>query len=306
MLDAHGAEASEDRDATTEGEVITVSKVDRVAFQGEAGAYSEAAIRQFFGSEVASVPCATLWEIIAAVEGGRAGYGMLPIENAVAGSVTSAYELLMDCDLRIRGEVILRVRHALLGVPGAKMVDIKRVRSHPQALAQCEQYLNRRGLEALQAFDTAGAARELAENPEPDLAVIAHMSAAELYGLEVLERGIEDLPFNYTRFFVLGTEDPPRAQRNKTSLVFATRHVPAALYGCLGEFAERNINLTKIESRPRRNQPWQYVFYLDFEGHWQDPPCEAALLGLLRRSSFVKMLGSYPAAITDWQPGNRE
>ncbi|GAB4448496.1 MAG: prephenate dehydratase [Anaerolineae bacterium] len=277
-------------------------KAERVAFQGEAGAYSEEAVRQFFGAGVEAMPCRTLREAIRAVESGKAQYCMLPIENAVAGSVESAYELLMDCDLRIRGEVILRVRHALIGVPGATLSDIRRVRSHPQALAQCERYLERHNLAAVQAFDTAGAARELAEQPESDVAVIAHETAAAIYGLEVIDNGIEDLPFNYTRFFVLGAEDPPRAQRNKTSLVFATRHVPAALYNALGEFAQRNINLTKIESRPRRNQPWQYVFYLDFEGHWQDPPCEAALLGLLRRSSFVKMLGSYPAAANTWHP----
>jgi prephenate dehydratase len=278
-------------------------KKERVAYQGEAGAYSEEAVRQFFGGGVETVPCRTLHETIHAVESRQADSCMLPIENAVAGSVESAYELLMDTDLRIRGEVILRVRHTLIGVSGAALESIRRVRSHPQALAQCERYLERHNLEPEPAFDTAGAARELAEHPAPDIAVIAHEAAAAIYGLEVLDRGIEDLPFNYTRFFVLGTEDPPRAQRNKTSLVFATRHVPAALYKCLGEFAERNINLTKIESRPRRNQPWQYVFYLDFEGHWQDPSCEAALLGLLRRSSFVKMLGSYPAATVTWFPG---
>lgn len=276
----------------------------RVAFQGEAGAYSEDAIREFFGETAEAVPYASLREMIHAVEQDEAVYGMLPIENAVAGSVASAYELLMNCDLRIRGEVILRVRHALLAAKGAQKSDIQRVRSHPQALAQCENYLQRQGYQAVQAFDTAGAARELAENPEPDVGVIAHKSAAEIYGLDVLDVGIEDLAFNYTRFFVLGSEDPPRADKNKTSLVFATRHVPAALYRCLAEFAERNINLTKIESRPRRNQPWQYVFYLDFEGHWQDPVCEAALLGLLRQSSFVKMLGSYPAATMTWQPGD--
>jgi prephenate dehydratase len=122
--------------------------------------------------------------------------------------------------------------------------------------------------------------------------------AAKIYKLDILEEDIEDAAFNYTRFFVLGSEDPPRAQRSKTSLIFSARHLPGSLYYCLGEFAERNINLTKIESRPRRNRPWQYLFYLDFEGHWQDPAAEAALLGLLRRAGFVKMLGSYPMATT--------
>jgi len=270
----------------------------RVAFQGVAGAYSEEAIRQFFGPEVESTPCRTLADIFLAVESGNADYGMLPVENAVAGSVTRSYELLMEHDLRIYAEVILRVRHMLLALPGTKLADLKRVRSHPQALAQCQRYLGRHRLEPEPAFDTAGSARDLATNPEPGVAVIASALAAELYDLEILDRDIEDFPFNYTRFFVLALEDPPRAQRNKTSLVFSTRHRPGALYECLGEFARRRINLTKIESRPRLNRPWQYIFYLDFEGHWQDPECEAAIMGLLRRSSFVKLLGSYPAATT--------
>jgi len=156
----------------------------------------------------------------------------------------------------------------------------------------------RYGLEPEPAFDTAGSARELVAQPEPDVGVIASQLASELYQLEILDRDIEDFPFNYTRFVVLATEDPPRAQRSKTSLVFTTPHQPGALYECLGEFAKRGINLAKIESRPRLNRPWQYIFYLDFEGHCQDPECEAAIMGLLRRSSFIKLLGSYPAATT--------
>jgi prephenate dehydratase len=269
-----------------------------VSFQGVAGAYSEEAIRQYFGPDVEVCPCRTFSDLFIAVEEGSAEYGMLPIENAVAGSVVQSYELLMEHDLRVRAEVILRVRHRLQALPGTKLSDLKRVKSHPQALAQCERYLARRGLEAVPSFDTAGSARDLAQNPEPETGAIASELAAELYGLEILDDGIEDLSFNYTRFFVLGLDDPPRAQRSKTSLIFTTRHNPGALYDSLGEFAKRNINLTKIESRPRRNRPWQYLFYLDFEGHWQDTECEAALMGLLRRASFVKLLGSYPAATT--------
>jgi prephenate dehydratase len=273
----------------------------RVSFQGIAGAYSEEAIRQYYGPEVESVPCRTFTEVFVAVEDGSADYGMLPIENSLAGSVIQSYELLMEHDLRVRAEVILRVRHRLIAPPGTEITDIKRVKSHPQALAQCERYLARRGLEAVPNFDTAGSARHLAQNPEPETGAIAGALAAELYGLEILDDGIEDLPFNYTRFFVLGLDDPPRAQRSKTSLIFTTRHHPGALYDSLGEFAKRGINLTKIESRPRRNRPWQYLFYLDFEGHWQDPECEAALMALLRRSSFVKLLGSYPGATTPFE-----
>jgi prephenate dehydratase len=269
-----------------------------VAFQGVAGAYSENAIYQFFGPETKTTSCRTLEDIFEAVERGRANLGLLPVENALAGSVPRAYELLMERDLRIQAEVIMRVQHTLMAAPGVKLADLKRVKSTLLSLQQCEKFIARYELEQIPASDTASSARDLAARPEPDLGVIASKLAAQIYKLDILEEDIEDAAFNYTRFFVLGSEDPPRAQRCKTSLIFSARHLPGSLYHCLGEFAERNINLTKIESRPRRNRPWQYLFYLDFEGHWQDPPAEAALLGLLRRAGFVKMLGSYPMATT--------
>ena len=270
----------------------------RVAFQGERGAYSEEAIHQFFGSEAEPLPCRSFEDIFETVERRAAEYGILPVENSTAGSINQAYDLLLDHDLRVWGEVILRVRHALLVPAGTEMSDIQRVRSHPHALAQCERYLLNRDWIPEPAYDTAGSARDLAAEPLPGVAVIASRLAGQIYELTELDYGIEDSRHNYTRFFVLSYEDPPRAQRNKTSLVFATRHQPGALYECMGEFARRHVNLTKIESRPRLNRPWQYIFYLDFEGHCQDPEAEAALMGLLRRSSFVKLLGSYPAATT--------
>jgi prephenate dehydratase len=272
--------------------------VTQVAFQGEKGAYSEEAIHQFFGPEVETLTCLNLEGIFEAVESGAADYGALPVENSTAGSINKAYDLLLDHDLRVWGEIIFRVRHALLAPPGTTADTIQRVRSHPQALAQSERYLANRGWAPETAYDTAGSARDLAANPEPGVAVIASRLAGQLYELEELDYGIEDTMYNYTRFFVLSYQDPPRAQRNKTSLVFCARHQPGALYECMGEFAKRGINLSKIESRPRLNRPWQYIFYLDFDGHCKDPVCESALMGLLRRSSFVKLLGSYPAAMT--------
>lgn len=268
----------------------------RVAFQGEPGAYSHEAALRFFGPELELLPCRTFAEVARAVESGRAAFGVLPIENSTAGSINAVYDLLLDRDLRIWGEVILRVRHCLLAPPGTSLSDIRVVRSHPQALEQCARFIERHGWEAIAAHDTAGSARMLAERPEPGVAAIAGRLAAERYGLAVLAEGIEDDPENATRFFIVATQEPPRAERNKTSIVFSTRHVPGALHACLGEFAARGINLTKLESRPRRGRPWEYVFYVDFEGHWQDPPCREALLGLLQRASFVKLLGSYPAA----------
>lgn len=267
-----------------------------IAFQGERGAYSEEAIRCHFGPEVEALPCESFAAIFEAIKSGQASCGMLPVENALAGTVAQAYELLMEHDFRVQGEHILPVRHCLLAPPGTSLKDVRTVRSHPQALAQCADTLRRRGWEPVAWYDTAGAARELAANPEPHTAAIASALAGELYDLTVLERGIEDDPSNSTRFFVIGPTDAPRRDPSKTSLVFAVRHGPGALVHCLNAFANRGINLTKIESRPMRGRPWQYWFYLDFEGHWQDPAAEASLVELLRQASLVKMLGSYPAA----------
>ena len=227
-----------------------------------------------------------------------ATFGMLPVENSLAGTVIPAYDLLIDHDLRVQAEVVLRVEHCLMALPGAQLADIKRVKSHHQALAQCEQTLKRMGIEPVEHFDTAGAARDLAANPEPATAAIASALAAQTYSLDVLAHNVEDLDFNYTRFFVLGQGEPERQDPSKTSVIFTTRHVPGALVAVMQELAERGINLTKIESRPRRNRPWHYRFYVDFEGHENDPHVRAAMLGILKKASFLKVLGSYPAAQT--------
>ena len=265
------------------------------AFLGEKGAYSEQAILQQRGAGVDTLPCRTFEDIFASLDEERATVGVVPVENSLAGSINKTYDLLLDYDFRVQEEILLRVRHNLLTLPG-NAEKIEQVRSHPQALAQCEGFLNRHGYAAIPWYNTAGSAKELAEHPEPNVGVIASASAARIYGLEIVQQGIEDLHYNFTRFFLVGKGDAEPAPHSKTSLVFATPHSPGALYACLGEFAERNINLAKLESRPRRNRPWQYVFYLDFMGHWQDPDCSAAILGLLNRAAFVKMLGSYPAA----------
>lgn len=274
----------------------------KVAFQGVAGANSEAAVWQHFGpttdhQQVTTLPLETFDDIFRAVEAGAATHGMLPVENSSAGSVARAYELLMDYDLRIQAEVILRVRYSLLVMPGIKLSDIRQAQSHPQALAQCERYLKRRGIKPVAWFDTAGSARDLAARPDAHTAALASELAGRLYGLEALETNVEDETHNYTRFFVIGHGDPPPSARAKTSIVFSMQSRPGALYEAMGEFATRGINLTKIESRPRPNRPWQYWFYMDFEGHFQTPNCEAALMGILRRAAMMKILGSYPAAI---------
>ncbi len=266
-----------------------------VAFQGEHGAFSEEACRRHFGQDVQTLPCRTFEDIFAAVDEGRATYGTVPVENSTAGSINKSFDLLLDHDLKLHGEILLRVHHNLLTIRG-NAAGITQVRSHPQALAQCESYLNRHKYAAVPWYDTAGSAKDLAADPVDGVGVIASKLAAEVYGLEIVEERIEDMPNNYTRFFVVGRGEPPHAANAKTTLVFAVPNTPGSLYQALGEFANRSVNLTKLESRPRRNRPWQYVFYLDLDGHWQDPAISAAIVSLLNRAAFVKLLGSYPAA----------
>jgi prephenate dehydratase len=266
-----------------------------VAFQGESGAYSEEAVRLHFGSEVQTFPCRAFEHIFDAVENGDAEYAAVPVENSTAGSINKAYDLLLDHDLKVHGELLLRIHHNLLVMPGVTG-EIREVRSHHQALAQCEGFLNRNGYVAVPSYDTAGSAKDLAAEPKPGVAVIASKLAAEVYGLEIAAERIEDMHHNYTRFFIVGKGNAPYCEPAKTSLVFAVPDVPGALYDALSEFAGRQINLVKLESRPRRNRPWQYVFYLDFERHWEDDTAKDALVALLNRAAFVKLLGSYPPA----------
>lgn len=267
-----------------------------VAFQGEHGAFSEEAAHQYFGQEnVTSIPCRTFEHIFEAVNDGRAEYGALPVENSTAGSINKAYDLLLEHDLRIHAEEMVRVSYCLMQLPNHSSPIIK-VRAHPQSLAQTEKFLNRRQLVAQPWYDSAGAAKDLVAKPEDGIGILGNTLMADHYGLEILERGVEDFKDNLTRFFIVGKGEAERSERSKTSIIFAMPEVPGALHYALGLFASREINLTKIESRPRRDRLWQYMFYLDFDGHYQDTHAAQALVELLGRAVFVKMLGSYPAA----------
>lgn len=268
-----------------------------VAYQGAPGAFSEEAIYQHYGQDVEPLPCHSFEQLFDAVDQGRAQYGAVPIENSTAGSINKSYDLLLDHDLKIHGEILLRVQYCLMCLPGTGE-KLTQVRAHPQSLAQCEGYLNRRRLEAVPWYDSAGAARDLVENPEGGIGIIAGRLVASNYGLEIRDEGIEDIDHNITRFFIVGKGDPERQEPSKTSIIFAVPEIPGALYDAIGQFACRNINLTKIESRPRRGRLWQYIFYLDFDGHYTDPNASEAMVGLLSKASFVKLLGSYPAAKT--------
>lgn len=268
----------------------------RVAYQGVAGAFSEQAALEF-APDGDAVGFATFEEAFRAAVKGTCTHACLPVENSLAGSINQTYDLLTDSVLHVVGERIVRVHHNLLARPGVRLEEVRRVYSHPQALAQCQAFIRKHGFEAVTDFDTAGAAKLLAENGGEGKAAIASKRAAEAYGLEVLAEDVEDLEFNYTRFFVLGPDYPPQGEGpHKTSLVLATRHRPGDLVDCLVEFPKHGINMTKLESRPRRDKPWSYLFYLDIEGHIDEPNVASALSGLMRKAAFVKFLGSYPAA----------
>jgi prephenate dehydratase len=268
----------------------------RVAYQGVAGANSEQAALQFL-ADAEAIGYHSFVDAFQAALKGDCDYACLPVENSLAGSINQTYDLLTDSTLHVIGEQIVRVHHNLMAKPGTKLSEIKRVYSHPQALAQCQAFITKHGFEAVTDFDTAGAAKLLAENGGEGKAAIATKRAAEIYGLEILAEHIEDLDFNYTRFFVLGADELPRtAEKQKSSLVLATRHRPGDLVRCLQEFLKHDVNMSKLESRPRRDKPWSYLFYIDIEGHIDDDNVQKAMTGLMRQAAFVKFLGSYPAA----------
>jgi chorismate mutase/prephenate dehydratase len=280
-------------------QIISASKKIQgvaVAYQGEPGAYSEEASIRFFGKSTKGVPYENLDQVFEAVEAGEAPFAMVPVENSLEGSITRAYDLLLDSPLMVCGETELRISHCLIALERASLDSIKFVYSHPQALGQSRNFLKQLNAETVPASDTAGSVRMIKEKNRLDSAAIANARAAELYGMKIIAREIEDNPHNFTRFFVLSKEDSPPAGNDKTSIVFSLKHKPGALYDCLGEFARRKVNLTKLESRPTRHQPWEYNFYMDFAGHREEKEVGEALKGLEEHAVFVKILGSYPKA----------
>jgi chorismate mutase/prephenate dehydratase len=267
-----------------------------VAFQGEVGAYSEEAVFNYFGTSVQSRPCETLEQVFKLVEDGEAQFGVVPIENSLEGIISRVYDLLLESSLKVCGETEVRVIHCLIASPGTGLDAIKRVYSHPQALGQCRSFLKHLNVELIPTYDTAGSVKMIKENKMTDSAAIASARAAEIYGMNIVARGIEDNPNNVTRFFVLAKEDSSPTGNDKTSIVFTTKDRPGALYEVLGEFAHRNINLTKLESRPTRQKPWEYNFYLDFEAYREDHQAKEVLENLAKELIFLKVLGSYAKA----------
>ncbi len=269
----------------------------KVTYQGETGAYSEMAVYKFFGSKVEPVPSKDFREVFESVKTGAVPHGVVPIENSIEGSVNQNYDLFLAYDLKVCGEVAIKLAHVLIANPTTELENVKTVYSHPQALAQCRSYIEKHKWEISPAYDTAGSVKIIKEKKLTNAAAIASEKAADLYGMKILARNIADNPSNYTRFLVLGTEEAAPTGDDKTSIIFSAKHAPGTLYHALGEFATRNINLTRIESRPTKTTAWQYNFYLDFEGHRTEKRCAEALEALEKYAIFVKILGSYPRVI---------
>jgi chorismate mutase/prephenate dehydratase len=271
----------------------------KVAFQGEIGAYSESAVYSFFGSSVEVKPCENLSEVFETVKKEETPYGVVPIENSIEGSINQTYDLFLEYDLKVCGEIVLRIIHCLIAHPGTHLNSVKTVYSHPQALAQCRKFLAKLGCRLISTFDTAGSVKMIKEEGLKDAGAIASQRAAQIYDMKVLAKEIGDTQNNYTRFFVLSKQDSPPSGQDKTSIIFSAKSIPGALYNVLKEFAVRDINLTKIESRPTKRTPWEYNFYLDFEGHRNEEKCQEALESIRDKTLFVKILGSYKAAVEE-------
>ena len=271
--------------------------MNSVSFQGERGAYSEAASISFFEGEIETIPCSTFADALKNTENGKSDYSVLPVENSLEGSVGESNDLLLSTKLNVVGEIYHRIHHCLIGT--GPLADIDTVYSHPQALGQCRQFIQENSFETIPTYDTAGSVKIIRDLMTDKVACIASKKAAKIFDVPVIQEGIEDNTNNYTRFLIFSKEKSDKTENSKTSIIFSVKHEAGALYQIINEFYQNKINLTKIESRPNKNTAWEYNFYVDFEGHQDDSSVEDMLEKLRNHSTFLKILGSYPIAKLD-------
>jgi len=275
----------------------------RISFQGERGAYSEAASVLFFEDEIETIPCSTFANALKNTENDASDYSILPVENSLEGSVGESSDLLLSTKLHVTGEIYHRIHHCLIGT--GSIGDIDTVYSHPQALGQCRQFIQENSLKTIPSYDTAGSVKIIKDLNKNNVACIASKDAAEIFDVPVIKDGIEDNTNNYTRFLILSKKPVETVliqhptSNVKTSIIFSIKHEAGALYQIINEFYQHKINLTKIESRPNKNTVWEYNFYVDFEGYQDDSSVKDMLQKLRDNTIFLKILGSYPAAKLD-------
>lgn len=274
----------------------------KIAFQGIRGAYSETAVYHHFGEAADPIGCDTFDDVFDRVNDGSVTHGLIPVENTIAGTVVENYDLLFANDVFVIAEVYLPIRHTLLAKKGARLDNIEEAISHPHALKQCKAYLKANHIRMVPVYDTAGAARSVAAGDRLDCAAIASERCAEIYGMQVLVRDIQTNTSNTTRFFVVTRKEnvPSGHVTGKTTVAFKTRHYPGALVDCLKIFQKYGLNLSKLESRPIPENPWEYVFYAAFEAGIDAHEVKSAIGELTLHAVFVKLLGSYPKADKCW------
>lgn len=265
----------------------------KVVFQGAEGAYSEAAMNRFFGKEIKSFHVDTFREAMVAIEEGRADFAVLPIENSTAGIVSEIYDLLTEFENYIVGEQIIQIEHCLMALPGAALEDIQTVYSHPQSLMQSSVYLGRTGWQQISMQNNAFAAKKVKEDGDKRQAAIASASAAEAYGLQILEKGVNNLKGNSTRFIIVTNQKVFKEDAKKVSICFEVPNESGSLYHMLSHFIYNNLNMTKIESRPLEGRNWEYRFFIDFDGNLADSSVKNALRGLREEARNMKILGNY-------------
>lgn len=264
----------------------------KVSFQGERGAYSEDAAISFFKEAIDTVPFSTFTEVVESTQNGNTDYSVLPVENSLEGSIGESYDLLVSTSLTIVGEIYYRVRHCLIGFD--EMDGIDTVYSHPQALGQCRRFIQDHKLKTIPTYDTAGSVKIIKDLNKKNVSCIASKRASEIYQVPIIKEGIEDNASNYTRFLVLSKK--PLGDGDKTSIIFSVKHEAGALFSILKEFNDFKVNLTKIESRPNKSTPWEYNFYMDFDGTKDDSTIRGILEKIRQRTLFMKVLGSYKKA----------
>jgi prephenate dehydratase len=269
--------------------------IEKIGFQGELGSYSEiAALRFFSNSQASFIPFRSFQDLFDNVENSFLNAAIIPVENSIEGSVNETYDLLMEKQLFVTGEIYQRIRHCL--ITNKRSQEIKTVYSHPQALAQCRNYIRKRSLEPIPSYDTAGSVKFIKEHSLAHASAIASKRSAEIYDMKIIEEGIEDKNNNFTRFLVISKISGNQTEADKTSIIFSISHTPGSLFLILKEFALRNINLTKIESRPTKDIPWEYYFFVDFEGSPNEDTIKKSMLNIKKETLFFKILGSYKKA----------
>jgi prephenate dehydratase len=267
-----------------------------VAFQGEDGSFGQEVAFNFFGKSVKTRQCDTVEEVAGLVQQGRLAHGIVPVENSQDGSIGSTYDLLLESNLMACGEAQIRTTYCLAGNKSSTLASLKKIYAHPQALGQSQAFLRHLGCELIPTYHTLGTVKMIKEKRLSDSAIVSGEGVAFASDLKILAREIEDNRWNSTRFFLLGKQDAPPSGSDKTSIVTLLKHEPGTLYNVIKEFADRGINLSKVETRPTRKTPWEYHFYIDFEGHRLDSKIMEALERVGQASLFMKVLGSYPRA----------